>query len=200
MTDQDVTVFGATFLKLRNVFNMRGDKADVRQAMETYFKVLRSYPLRLVEAGADAWLTRGARFPKPAEWLDAIPKSCAAGLPVMPDDDAREYLQARAWNWDGAPCACQDCRQADVTHRLLRYVPDVDADERDVRMHLGDKVVVRGHWAHGWELAGYYRARDAFLALQAQYAGKIPRAMPVLLGRPAAAETALFEQPFEEPA
>lgn len=184
MTDQDVTAFGAVFLKLRNVFNLRGDKADVRQAMEAYFRVLKGWPLRSVEAGADAWLTRGEHFPKPAQWLDAIPKAKAAGLLVLPEDDADVYRRAVAAGYEGPSCACHECDLAGVSHRLLRYVPDFDADGADVRMLLDGKVVVRGHWAHGEELKAFYVARDAFWALWDKYRGKRPRRMPRLLKRP----------------
>ena len=178
MFDADQLAFGAMFLKLRNVFNMRGDKADVRQAMEVYFRVLRRFPLGAVDAGATVWLARGTRFPKPAEWLDAIPKQRAAGIQPMPESDVLEYQRARALVWDDEPCSCQDCRQAEVTHRMLRYVPDTDAYDQDVRMSIGDKVVVRGHWAHGDELKRWYAARDNFLALKAQYGPRLMKAMP----------------------
>lgn len=177
MLDADQLAFGATFLKLRNVFNLRGDKADVRQAMEAYFRVLRPWPLRSVELGAEAWLTRGEHFPKPAQWLSAIPKQQSAGLLVMPADDAAEHLHAVSVKYEAAPCNCHDCQQAGVTHRMLRYVPDTDADDRDVRMLIGDKVVVRGHWAHGEELKRFYVARDAFWALWDKSRGKRPRRM-----------------------
>lgn len=176
MDAADEVSFGATFLKLRNVFNLRGDKADVRQAMQAYFRVLRGYPLAMVEAGAEAWLTRGERFPKPAEWLGAIPRqSASAGLLTMPDDEAAEYQRAASLFYEDEPCGCHLCKQAGVSHRMLRFVPEQDRDGGDAKMKIGDKVVVRGHWAHGEELKRWYAARDAFLALKAKV---WPKPMP----------------------
>lgn len=170
--------FGALFLKLRNVFNLRGDKADVREAMQVYFRVLRLFTLRQVEAASDVWITRGARFPKPSEWLDAIPRTPGAGLLPMHDDDAREYHRACDLYYEDEPCYCHLCKAAGVSHRMLRYVPDTDSDDRDVRMRIGDRVVVRGHWAHGEELHRWYAARDRFLALKAKVWPKVVKAMP----------------------
>lgn len=178
MDATDDKPFGVLFLKLRNVFNMRGDKADVREAMQEYFRVLRHFSLRQVEAAADAWVTRWTRFPKPAEWLDAIPRQQAAGLYPMPEDEALAFLHAQREGWEDEPCGCHDCRLAGVTHRMLRYVPDTDVDDRDVRMALGDRVVTRGHWAHGTELARFYAARDAFMALKAKVWAKLMKSMP----------------------
>jgi hypothetical protein len=45
-------------------------------------------------------------------------------------------------------------------HKPVRYVPNED----DPRMKIGDRVVVKGHWAHGVELKRYYAAKDAFWA------------------------------------
>lgn len=166
MTDHDSQAFGVLFLKLRNVFNMRSDKADVREAMGVYFGVLRRYPLPTVEAGADAWIEKGTRFPKPAEWLNAIPKAARAGVLVMSEVEAREHRHAMDLHYQDEPCACHLCKTAGVSHRFLRYVPDTDEDDRDVRMELDGKTVARGHWAHGLELQRWYAARDAFYALK----------------------------------
>jgi hypothetical protein len=178
MIDTDQTAFGVTFLKLRNVFNLRGEKADVREAMQAYFKVLRRYPLPVVEAGADAWIETGTRFPKPAEWLHAIPKLRRGGVLVMPDADAIEHRRAVALRYQDEPCGCHLCRKAGVSHRFLRYVPDTDADDRDVRMLLDGTQVTRGHWAHGEELRRWYAARDHFLSLKEKFRGQALKPMP----------------------
>jgi hypothetical protein len=175
MLDSDQLAFAATFLKLRTVFSLRGDKAELQQISGLYFKVLRRHPLAAVEAGAESWLQTGARFPKPGEWLKAIPRGQTGTLAEMNADEAREYHRAVALHYQDEPCRCLNCVAAGVTHRFLRYVPETDDNDRDVRMRLGEKVVTRGHWAHGEELARWYAARDEYLALKRTTK---PHAMP----------------------
>jgi hypothetical protein len=175
MHASDDIAFAAIFSKLRGIFPLRGDHAEIQQVAASYFRVLMRCPLRAVEAGADAWIERGTRFPKPAEWLGAVPRQAGVGLLTMPEDAAAEYQRAAGLFYEDEPCSCHLCQKAGVSHRMLRYVPEQDRDGNDAKMKLGDKVVVRGHWAHGDELKRWYAARDAFLALKAKV---WPKVMP----------------------
>lgn len=162
MIDTDITVFMALFHRLRTVFPARGNPAEVEQVAGIYFNTLRGHPYRLVEEAADKIITTGKYFPKPAEWLDAIPRRFGAGLPEMSQSEARAHQRAIALGYEEDPCTCQPCTAAGVSHRFPRYVPDMDAEGKDVRMLLGGSIVARGHWAHGDELRRFYEARDVF--------------------------------------
>jgi hypothetical protein len=184
MHASDDVSFAAVFSKLRGIFPLRGDHAEIRQIAESYFRVLMRFPLKAVEAGADAWIEKGERFPKPAEWLASIPRGpkLADVLP-MTEDDAREHQRAADLHYEDEPCPCHLCQKAGVSHRMLRYVPECDRDGRDMRMRIGDRVVVRGHWAHGDELKRWYAARDSFLALKERVWPRLVKTMPKAPGR-----------------
>lgn len=166
MTDSEIFPFMDTLRDVARVFPIRGDEHDLKQLGTAYFKALRRYPLAMVEAGAQRCIEQNKHFPKPAEWLDAIPRggvtSSIEELSVAERDD---WLAAERGRWEGRPCRCQECRAADVTHRPLRFVPDVSADGRDARAQIGERVVTRGHWAHGDELRRWYAAKEHFWGL-----------------------------------
>lgn len=166
MTERDEAAFTATFQRLRAIFPLRADTAELTQIARLYFRVLARWPIESVEAGADAWMSSGTRFPKPGEWVQAIPHSNVLALRALSDDEAAEHRRAVARKYEDEPCRCFLCQQASVTHRMLRYVPDEDINGRDLRGTLDGKSVVRGHWAHGEELARWYVARDAYFALK----------------------------------
>lgn len=166
MTDHDLPAFIQSFQALRQVFPLRANPSELEQLQAVYFKSLRSFPIARVLAGAEVWTTRGAKFPKPAEWRRVIPANAvSASLSEFTPAEAAEYRRAVKLHFEDEPCTCVACRAADVTHRLLRYVPDVDGDDRDLKGVIDGQVVVRGHWAHGDELQRWYGARDAFWAL-----------------------------------
>jgi len=177
MTDLEMPAFVAVFQQLRQVFGLRGSPDDVAQLEAVYFRLLRRYPLPLVESAAALWLHTGARFPKPADWIGALPKATtpqASGLLPVPEDEAAELRDAIAWQFEAAPCSCHLCVRAGVSHRFLRHVPLEDDDGRVVQALLDGRRVTRGRWLHGDELAEWYRARDAFQATMQNF----PKAFP----------------------
>ena len=163
MTDSDLFPFLAVFRTLLKVFPRRMDDSDATELGKEYFKALRRFHLDQVQAGSDAWVQRGKFFPKPGEWASVIPRlSPTVGLEPLDRFEMAEYLAADARHFDGDPCGCSLCRAAGVEHRLLRYVPNARPDGREDRGKIGDREVVRGHWAHGEELNRWYAARDRF--------------------------------------
>lgn len=165
MTDAEMFQFLDTFRSLRRVFPLRGDAHDDQDRGASYFKALRKWPLRDLQAGADRWLQIGKHFPKPAEWIDAIPKQrVVAEVVTLEPFQAAEWLAAERRVWEDSPCGCSHCRAAMVDQKPLRFVPEFNADGTDRRVLLGDRVVTAGHWAHGTELAAYYRAKEEFYA------------------------------------
>jgi hypothetical protein len=172
MTDVDLPAFVDTFDGLKRIFPLRGSSDDLRQLQQAYFKTLRPFPIERVVAGAELWRTNGVRFPKPAEWVRSMPRASAANLAEFTPYEAAEYRRAQRQMWSDEPCDCLECQAAGVTHRFLRYVPEVDDEDRDVRALLDGNAVTRGHWAHGEELRRYYAARDAYFELKDKYGPK----------------------------
>lgn len=163
MIEADAFAFLAEFHDLRRVFPLRGDAHELQQVGLAYFKAMRRFPLSAVSSGKDAWIAHGTKFPKPAEWIESIPRRTAvSSVPVLLDDERLAYARAETLGFEDEPCKCEACRAAGVDHRFLRFVPDLDDDDRDVKAQIGDRLVTRGHWAHGHELARWYRARDGF--------------------------------------
>lgn len=188
MTDAELFQFLDVFKGVARVFPQRGDEHELKQKSAAYFKAMRRFQLSQVAAGADAWVQRGKYFPKPAEWIDSIPRPSATRAEVgeLTSGEILEYEEAERRHYEGEPCKCPECRFAGVDHRFLRFVPEVDANGRDVKGKIGDRMVVRGHWAHGTELAGYYRAKEAFWALFQDVVRC--RAMPRVRLKPVTAE------------
>lgn len=166
MTDSQVPEFMEVLRGVTRVFPIRGDDRDVQQLGAAYFKALRRYPLSMVTAGAEVCIQRGKHFPKPAEWLANIPRPSASSVPVpvLSEREAQEYHRAERLKYEDAPCGCFDCQHAGVSEKPLRFVPEFTPEDTDrkVRDSLKDRIVTAGHWAHGLELAGYYRSKAKF--------------------------------------
>lgn len=166
MIETEMFAFADVFRAVQRVFPLRGEDHEIKQVMGAYFKALRRYPLSAVQAGADEVLVRSKHFPKPAEWIDAIPsrRGPSVEIETMSEADALDYRRAESLKYDGPPCSCRSCVEAGVSERPLRFVPEQNPDgsDRKVRDVRGDRVVTAGHWAHGQELARWYEARANF--------------------------------------
>ncbi len=163
MTQSEIFAFTATLKRVASVFGKRTDTEEFRGLTSSYFRALVRHEVADLERGADAWIASRDKFPKPYEWAAAIP-SRVIEIPVMTDAEARTYARAESLKWEDDPCGCEACRRASVDWKPLRFVPEFTADDRDrkVRDPLRDRIVTAGHWAHGEELSGYYRAKGAF--------------------------------------
>jgi hypothetical protein len=173
----ELLAFTATFQRVRTVFPLRADRGELAHVIDAYFRALSRFSLEEVTDAAERLITTAERFPKPVEWVRAIPKVAGAHIPLLSPDEAVEHRDAIARHYQGDPCRCHMCQQADVTHRFLRYVPDEDADGRDLKGILDGKIVARGHWAHGHELQRWYEARDRYFALRVTHT---PKTMPAI--------------------
>lgn len=165
MTDGDLFAFNQSFQSLVRVFPLRGTDDEIQDVMASYFKALRRFPMPQVRDGAEICLTRSKRFPKPAEWIESIPKArVRPELQQLTNAEIATYLRAERLAYDDEPCKCDLCRAAGVDHRFLRFVPDFDRDDCEMRALIGEREIVRGHWAHGEELRRWYAAKEAFWA------------------------------------
>lgn len=164
MQDADLFAFLAIFRSLLHVFPKRLEDSEIDPLARSYFTAFRRVTVAQIQAGADVWMQRGKFFPKPAEWLESIPRKSAAGVALSPltPVEVAEHLDAERRSYEGDPCSCRACERAGVTHRFTRYVPESDELGIDAKGLIGERVVVRGHWAHGDELARFYVVRDKF--------------------------------------
>lgn len=176
MTDGELFRFVDVWNDLARVFPKRLDDHEKQQMQRDYFRAMRRFPLSQIEAGAEVWIQRGKYFPKPAEWMDAIPKQSAVvtlDVPAMSEGESRAYQRAEAMRYEDQPCGCPKCREAEVTDKPLRFVPEFTPDDRERKVRDGERVVTAGHWAHGYELARWYEARANFYeAFVARFGGR----------------------------
>jgi hypothetical protein len=176
--------FDTAFARLAQTFRLRLKPVEREELATIYFKLLQGWSLEEVLAAAKACLTSSRTFPKPADWLAALPPKATltADLRWMGAEEAAEYLRAEALHYEDAACECLLCRAANVTDKPLRFVPDFNSDlDREERaFHPGkNQVVTVGHWAHGESLARWYAAREAFFARSRRL--PMLRAMPRVL-------------------
>jgi len=188
VTSEDLPGFHETFRSLQRVFPLRGAEGEIDRLTEDYFRTLRRFTLADVKAGADHWLAHGTKFPKPAEWSAAVPARIVAGdARQMTHDEAIEWARADRLGFEDQPCLCSECVRAGVDEKPLRFVPDLDGDDRDIKAFnpLRNHLVTSGHWAHGDELARWYEARATFYAQFIERFGANPSKLLRAVGREA---------------
>lgn len=161
MTNSDLPAFLETWRGLQRVFPLRGDPSELGQVQSAYFAALRRFTLDQVQAGAERALMQQKHFPKPAEWIDLVPRQTAAvELEALSEVEAHAWLRAERLRWADSPCTCAECRSVGMNTTPRRFVPLFDADDREVRARIGDREVVRGEWIHGERLLAWSLARE----------------------------------------
>jgi len=170
----------------------------------TYFKILDQASLEDVLTAAKVCLSNSKTFPKPVDWLNALPvaisQTAAGDCRVMPATELADYVRAEALHYEDLPCSCLTCQAAACTDRPLRFVPDFRAD--GTTEHAIDTVrnrrLVVGHWAHGEELVAWYTARDAFYAVLPRTSPGMRRGILRLLARRREGTAVAAREPGEE--
>lgn len=172
MTDGELFAFCDVVRGLERVFPRRVDEHERGQRDRAYFGALKRFPLGSVQAGADAWMQRGKFFPKPAEWIDAIPRAKAASveIPAMTEAESQDYRRAEAMRYEDKPCRCHECQSVKID-KPIRFVPTLDRNGDELRRREGDRTVTAGHWAHGAELARWYKSRADFYEQYVRFVG-----------------------------
>jgi hypothetical protein len=181
MTLDERPQFDTAFYRLVQTFRLRLKPAEREELAATYFKLLQGWTLDEVLAAAKVCITSSRSFPKPADWLAALPAKTSIAVDVrwMGAEEAREYLRAEALRYEDVPCSCLLCQAANVTEKPLRFVPDFTPENSQPERAFcppKNQVVTVGHWAHGDELVRWYAARDRYFALEGRSA--FGRAMP----------------------
>jgi hypothetical protein len=186
MTEADFGTFDRAFRRVVGAFRLKVKPVEVEELTRTYFRILDTAPLEDVLAAGKTCLATCHKFPKPAEWLAALPAAPVAvhaDLRVMGTTEREDYARAETLRYEDTPCGCLLCQEADITHRPLRFVPDEILGVLDKAIDSErNRIVVTGHWARGDELARWYVARDAFFASAPRHT-RLARALLVLVSR-----------------
>ena len=138
--------------------------SELRDRADAYFHALKNLPLAALVAKADGWIQTETKFPKPAEWARVHQPQTLSLVPTLTNEEAHEYVRAEGLGYEDAPCSCAACGEAGVQEKPIRFMPELTAEDRDRKVMCWARMVTAGHWAHGWELARWYLARDAFWA------------------------------------
>lgn len=160
--DVDLPAFQRVMTQLGAVCSKKPEDG----AVPTYFRLLQRYELSDVARGADAWAQNHKFFPQIAEWAEAI-RSVPKGEPLleMPRDEAAEWLNAERLKWEADSCSCRECLEAGATSLPIRFVPTLDRFEEYTKRLIGSREVLRGHWAHGYELVRWHVAREECMVI-----------------------------------
>jgi hypothetical protein len=163
MQDHDFNEFLTIYRRLSATLERyKQTPEELRAKADGYFHVLKRLELHEVRAKADAWLERETAMPKPAEWAGQIVRGHVVDVPQMPAVEAHEWLRAERQAWEGEACGCAECVAHGVAETPRRFVPLVDADDRDLRGRIGDRIVTRGEWIHGAALMRWCLAKEWF--------------------------------------
>jgi len=178
MTDGELFTFIDVFKGVHRVFGKRMTEGEEAQTHRDYFRALRRFSLEQVKAGAEVWLQRGKYFPKPAEWIDSIPKPSAhavSSLAQATQQQAQDARRAEQMRYEGQPCRCAECVESGVAERRTRFVPLEDANGDVMQALDGERVMTLGKWIHGYELARWYQAQADFYHKYRAKFGKLPK-------------------------
>ena len=144
MTHGDYGSFLSEVRRLVSVFRVRLQPSELEQLASAYFGALKRFTTEQVIAGADRWIEKESRFPKPAEWASCVPARIVE-LPVLSESDAADWLRAEKLKWEDEPCQCASCQRAEVHEKPIRFVPEVDELGLDVHVLIGSRIVTKGH-------------------------------------------------------
>lgn len=141
---------------------------DRRQSVLTsFYQVLEKYPLPAVIGGQEQLQATATSWPAPANWIAAMPRrDRESQLPEMDWRQLKAFDAAYEAVYEGEPCGCVECREAEVSHLPIRYVPMVDASGALVqRKHPRLGTVYVGEFIHGYRLKNWWRLRGEFFSL-----------------------------------
>lgn len=181
MDASDYGTFETAFKRLSSALRLKITGGE--DLPRTYFKLLEEYPLdRVLHAGRTCGRNR-VTFPKPAEWIAAIEvPEAPPDVRQMTIDELAERDRAADLRYRDNLCGCRECARAGVDDQEIRYVPTLlftDEYERAYEPRR-KRIEIAGHWAHGEELARWYTARAACLALARR---KYPKLLKLLRTR-----------------
>ena len=160
MTQNDFAAFRIEYERMAaGLQRFKISPEEASKKLDVYFHVLKKFSLQDVQIKASRWLEKETKFPSAAEWAGVV-SIRAVELALMTPAEWAEHMHAEQLGYEGECCECVLCVRAGVNEKPLRYVPTLDRDERTIQRldPSGKKPVTVGHWAHGGELAGYYRA------------------------------------------
>ena len=188
MVEPEYDTFDRAFRRVYGVYRLKLSDDDVDALSRTYFRLLAHAALDDVLAAGKACLTTCKTFPKPVDWLHALPPTASpvplsADLRVLGTAERDDYARAEGLRYRGHAVRLwrvfsgrRERSPVAVRARRGRRVLDRAIDA------VRNRVVVTGHWAHGPELGRWYDARAAFYASAPRSRTPIARALLVLVG------------------
>lgn len=173
MTEIDYVTFTEAFRRVISAFRLKLKAAEAEELTRTYFRLMLDFEIDAVLAAGKVCIGKYRSFPKAADWLlelgPTTRRSCPEDLRHMGTAELDEFEQAARLRYLDNPCLCSDCCRAGVDDKPVRYVPTIAGDDHERAFNpRAGRVELPGHWAHGEELARWYRARAAFFASGAQ--------------------------------
>lgn len=187
MTDFDYAQFEKAFGRVLTAFRLKLSAIERDELTRTYFKILDVHRIEDVVIAGKRCIEKHRTFPKAADWLAElapVAATCPPDRRVMSVVEADELTRAVAMRFEDHPCLCSECVRAGIDAQPLRYVPSLRLDE-DLEQAFDarrGRLEVVGHWAHGEELAAWYRARAAFYGLAQKTPRALLSAVAVILG------------------
>jgi hypothetical protein len=186
MDESDFGTFERAFGRVSGAFRLKLKGTDLEDLARTYFRVLEGYRLDEVLAAGKTCIASQRTFPKAAEWLAALASTGDRDVVCPPDcrqlsaAEVDERRDADERHYNGEACACLLCQSAGVADRPLRFVPTLWSDGTEERAFNPRRKVVEivGHWAHGDELARWYRAREDFYGHARRVTVRYPHLLP----------------------
>lgn len=156
--DSDLPAFQRVVAQLAGVCA----KAPGADATPALFRLLQRYDFVDVARAADVWAQGHKFFPTAADWIASV-RTVPKGEPLlqMSSDEAAENIHAERLHCVSDPCCCRECTEAGVTDLPIRFVPNEDRFGEYEKRVIESREVLRGHWAHGRELARWYQAKTA---------------------------------------
>jgi hypothetical protein len=166
MTEAEFQNFSTAFSRMCGHYRVKLSKNEAMDLTRTYFKLLEPHAFDDVVRTAKTLMETSKRMPLAADWLDLLTKRTshtAADVRYMTVSEMDEYDFAQRTFCIGQPCLCPDCVRAGVDDHPLRFVPTTYGDDFDIALHTRlNRRLPSGHWAHGEELARWYRERERF--------------------------------------
>lgn len=183
MTPIDYDFFEQSFKRMCLAFRLKLKAVEIDELAHTYFRVLEEFPLDVVLLAGKTWVAKSRKFPKAADWRDAIAHDASPSAPAecrqMSAAELDEFALAEQMRWFDGPCLCSECCRAGVDDLEVRFVPSLAGDDEERAFNpRRNNVQITGHWAHGEELRRWYEAKAAYVTTARHSRGL--RLMPAL--------------------
>src|SRR4051812_12706368 len=133
MTEPDYPTFERGFRSVYQTLARSNLKAaELVELARNYFRAFEAWPIEDVLAGAHKCIASHRTMPRPADWIAELPpapfarpqQGGLADVRWLSAAEMSEHDRAAALGYRDGPCACDPCRDAGVSDRELRFIPN----------------------------------------------------------------------------